>query len=450
MYFSWRSTGVSVLLLAAATGVAYVLRQLNIGDQNIIMIYILAVLGISRLTRGYAYGIVSSLLSVLLFNFFYTEPLYTFNAYAQGYPITFLIMLLVALITSALTARVKTQARLAVRREQRTETLYEINRKLLATRGTQNIVGLINENIVRLFDRSVVFYTDPDSPEDGAWRQAEGETANYLLREDEKAVAHWSYVNQKPAGTGTDTLMGARGFYMPVVSQGRALGVIGLSCEKGKLSQNSKYFLQLIVSQVAMALERQALSDAQRKATVASEKEQMRGNLLRAISHDLRTPLTGILGASSTVLENGDTLSRDEKIALLHNIMDDSGWLIRMVENLLSVTRISEGGASLNKSPEAVEEVISEAVGRIRQRFPDANIAVQVPSEVLIVPMDGILIEQVLINLIENAIRHCDAHTPIQVRTQKKDGQVLFEVEDGGGGIAGEDFPHLFEEFAIR
>ena len=242
--------------------------------------------------------------------------------------------------------------------------------------------------------------------------------------------------------------MGAGAFYMPVVSQGKSLGVIGLSCERGTPSTNSKFFLQLIVSQAAMALERQALSEAQRKATVASEKEKMRGNLLRAISHDLRTPLTGILGASSAILENAEALPENEKENLLQNIRDDSGWLIRMVENLLSVTKISDGVASLKKTPEAAEEIISESVSRIKQRFPDVNIEVHVPDDVIIIPMDGILIEQVLMNLMENAVKHNKNNAPITVQVLKKSDDILFEVKDFGRGIPAEDLPHLFDGLA--
>ena len=442
--FTWEDTVKSVLLLVLATGVSFALKYLRIGDQNFIMVYILSVLIISRITRGYVYGILSAAVSVLAFNFFFTDPFFTFNAYGPGYPITFVIMLLAALITSAMTVRVKTQAKLAVRREQRTEIMYEINRKLLATRGEENIVNLINEYIVRLIQRSVIFYTNPEGPEKGVLLKKEGEMANFLQRDDEKAVAQWCYINQKQAGAGTDTLMGAGAYYLPVVSQGKSLGVIGLSCENGNPSTNSKFFLQLIASQAAMALERQALSDAQRRATVATEKEKMRSNLLRAISHDLRTPLTGILGASSAILENGASLSEQEKEKLLRNIKDDSGWLIRMVENLLSVTRISEDGANLVKQPEVAEEIISESVSRIKQRFPGANITVRVPDEVLIIPMDGILIEQVLMNLIENAIKHNCENMPVSVRAEKDSAQVIFEVEDSGCGIPYSDLPHIF------
>ena len=440
------STLKSLAILLLATALSFLLRRLHIGDQNIIMVYILSVLIISRATEGYLYGVISSVLSVLLFNFFFVEPFYTFNALQPGYSVTFLIMLFVAIITSALTIRIKAEARLAVQKERRTEVLYEINKRLLSTRGLNNIVEMTNETLVNLFGRSVVFYTQ--SPETGVngtvLAAADDYDESVLHSPDEKAVAHWVFVNQKRAGAGTDTLMGASAFYMPLVSQGRVIAVWGISCKKAGLDHNYRLFLRMIASQVAMALERQRLSDEQRAILVESESEKMRGTLLRAISHDLRTPLAGILGASAAILENKDALSAETKESLIANIQDESQWLIRMVENLLSVTRLDENSSNLKKQPEAAEEVIADAVGRIRQRFPHRDITVSVPDDFLEVPMDGTLIVQVLINLVENAIKFSPEESSVQVTLQRKGENALFEVLDHGKGIPPEELPTLF------
>lgn len=193
-----------------------------------------------------------------------------------------------------------------------------------------------------------------------------------------------------------------------------------------------------------MALERQHLSDEQRNVIVASEKEKMRSTLLRAISHDLRTPLAGILGASSAIRENGSMLDESTRDSLVANIQEESQWLIRMVENLLSVTRISENASNLVKSPEAAEEVVGEAVSRIKQRFPQREILVRVPEEFLEVPMDGTLIVQVLINLLENAIKFSPNDSAVEIHLEKEEKSAKFAVLDRGRGISGEDFPYLF------
>jgi len=450
---SWGDTIIMFLLLIGATLISLGLRKLGINDRIIIMVYLLSVLIISRTTSGYFYGISSAVLCALTFNFLFIEPYYTFSIIQEGYLFTFLIMMMVALITSALTARIKTQVKLATERERRTEILYEINKKLLATRGMKNIVDLTNDYLINIFNRSSIIYTkDPAVEKIPFFKQSPNDPdSSYMTSDDEQAVAHWVFVNQKKAGCGTDTLMGAGAFYLPVISQKKVLGVIGISCANQKaLSQNSRFILRMLASQLAMALERQNLSDEQRNIQVESEKEKMRGNLLRAISHDLRTPLTGILGASSAILESGELLDKITRNKLIYGIKEDSQWLIRMVENLLSVTRINEGTMNVTKMPEAVEEIVSEAINRIKARMPDSEISVKVPDELLVVPMDGTLIEQVLINLIENAIKHSGKNTLVSVTVKKNNNDAVFEVSDNGYGIPESELPYIFDVISAK
>jgi two-component system sensor histidine kinase KdpD len=451
--FSWRDTLLTFLIITAATLFSIWLNKHGIGDQNVIMTYILSVLIISRITTGYAYGVIASALSVLTFSFFFVEPYFTFHAIQPGYPLTLLIMLLVALIMSALMARIKNQANNAVTREHKTEVLYDINKRLLITRGLEKIIQLLSDYISELFSRSVILYVeDPESGKKGYFRQSSKDPdSSFMLSPDEQAAAHWVFVNKKRAGAGTDTLMNTGAFYMPILSQGNVLGVLGISCANGiLLNHDDRSFLRMISSLAAMALERQRLSDKQRGMLVESEKEKMRSNLLRAVSHDLRTPLTGILGASSTILENGETLDRATHDKLISDIREDSQWLIRMVENLLSVTRINEGGMNVNKTPEAAEEIVAEAVGRVRARFKECRISVKVPEKLLIVPMDGTLIEQVIINLLENAVRNSESGSPIQVVVSRNFSYAIFEVIDNGRGISPQDFPYLFQGYNVN
>ncbi len=446
---SWSDTFKMLFALVLATLVSEVLLRLGIGDQNIIMVYLLAIVILSRITTGYLYGIIGSFFAVLMFNFFFMRPLYTFDTIQAGYPVTYGIMLIVALTTSALTVRIKNLAKQAVIREKHTEILYELNRKLLAAQNIQAILELSTNYMMRLFARSVVFYPkDPENESNAVFLQAEDEAkAGELLTESEKAVVHWVFHNGKAAGKSTDTLSGAAGYYMPVIAQGQVLGVIGLyvSREKDAISQEDRNFLRMIGSQIALALLKQKLSDEQNEILVAAEKEKMRGNLLRAVSHDLRTPLTGILGASSALLENETKLDGEMKTKLVRDIKEDSEWLIRMVENLLSVTRISDEEFTLKPENEAVEEIVGEAVERVRARFPGREINVQVPNEVIFVRMDGTLIEQVLINLMENALRHGGEAARVWVTTMLAKNEVQFTVKDDGKGIPPKKRTHLFD-----
>lgn len=446
LVFSTSDTIKTLGMLTVTTLLSFWLDAIGMSDENAIMAYLLCVLLVSRITTGYLYGIAASILSVLAYNYFFTEPIFTFETLSK-HPITLTIMLFVALITSTLTVRIKDQAKLAAERERRTDALYEINKNLLSTRGLENTVALTNDTIVKIFGRSTIFYTmDPSEAKGFCIACAPEETdASVFQSREEQSIAHWVFLNQKPAGAGTDTFAQARAFYLPVLSQGRVLGVLGLSCSAGTMDHGQLLFLRTIASQVAMALERQHLSNEQRRILVEAEKEKMRSNLLRAISHDLRTPLTGILGASSAILENEESFDGATRERLIRNIKEDSQWLIRMVENLLSVTRIKEGTMNVAKTPEAAEEIVAASVGRIRKRFAARSINVRVPADLLVVPMDGTLIVQVLINLLENAIKHSPESATIEVQVKKDGETAVFEVIDHGEGIAEEELSNLFK-----
>lgn len=347
--------------------------------------------------------------------------------------------------------RVKSQARDSIEKEHRMEVIYDLNKDLLRVKSINGIVAITNRYLAQTLERSIIFYTE--KPEQNQAYQVEVYNGNQeaqasLVSDSEIAVANWVFNNRKEAGFGSNTLMGASTYYFPLLSQGDTVAVIGVYClNERSLTHENLNFLKLISTQISLALERQHLANEQQEILLESEKEKMRGNLLRAISHDLRTPLTGILGASSAIIENKDKFTEPLKLQLLTDIKEDSEWLIRMVENLLSVTRIDEGTMKVNKVPEAVEEIAATAVRRIRKRFPQQEIQITVPEELLLVPMDGKLIEQVLINLMENAIRHSGKITPIMVNVLSKDKDVVFEVRDQGIGIKKERLNNLFNPF---
>lgn len=206
------------------------------------------------------------------------------------------------------------------------------------------------------------------------------------------------------------------------------------------------FSISSITSAITSNMKTQARVLAEReKMLMEAEKEKMRANLLRAISHDLRTPLTSIIGSSTVYLENGSSLPEVEKNALVRHILEDSNWLLNMVENLLSVTRINNETAKVTKTSEPVEEVLSEAMIRLKKRLPDANIHVRVPEEFLMVPMDAVLIEQVLINLLENAVVHAESTEPIECYVESLSDYAVFHVRDYGVGIPPEKLATIFD-----
>lgn len=284
---------ITFIILAVAASFCFLIQQFVPTDTHVPLIFVLAVLFVSRFTDGYLYGIVASMLAVVGVNFVFTYPYFEFNFTLTGYPLTFVTMLAVAISVSTLTTQIKRQE--AIRLEV--------------------------------------------------------------------------------------------------------------------------------------------------------EKEKMRGNLLRAVSHDIRTPLTSIVGSASAILDNNETISDENKLELINDIREEAQWLIRIVENLLSVTRINGESAKINTEVEAVEEVIGSAVLKFKKRFPDVKVEVDVPQEVLLVPMDAILIEQVLVNLLENAVIHgrTTSLITINVLVNHADKRVIITVEDDGEGIKESVLPTMFE-----
>lgn len=290
---------ITVSCLTAATALAFLFFYfVPSNGGNIALIYILALIIIVRFTDGYLPGVLSSLIAVICVNFLFTYPYFALNFTLSGYPITFLEMLAVTLLTSTMTTNMKQQAKLIAERDK-------------------------------------------------------------LLSE--------------------------------------------------------------------------------------AEKEKMRANLLRAVSHDLRTPLTGIIGASASYLENSDSLSDEKKNSIVTHIQEDAHWLLNMVENLLSVTRIYSQSSKIKKTDESVEEVVSAAMNRLKKRIPNASVSVTVPDDLLIIPMDAILIEQVLTNLLENAVIHSQSRRPILCYVEDNDKWVTFHVKDFGIGIAQDRLLHIFD-----
>lgn len=439
--FTWKDFYMTIGLLAIATILSEFGSYYHIGDQNLILIYILFVLLVARVTTGYLWAALSSIVSVLMFNWFFVDPLFSLTVYKQGYPLTLVFMLLVALLISNLMMQIKKQAFYAMKREHQLEILYELNKKYLVARNQKEILLTTAEYLSNMLDRQVVLYDEEDV------RNPVGAPIKGPLRSlEELAVANWVFVNQKEAGFGTDTLMGAKALYLPVLSNGVTLAVIGIEKNKeNPITDEVITFLELVATQLSLAIEQSNLTSERQQILFENEKERMRGNLLRAISHDLRTPLTGISGSVETILGDQDTvaLSAETKRKLLVGIKEDADWLIRMVENLLSVTRINEETMKVAKSKEAAEEVVSSAIQRIRKSYPESQIKVTLPDEFILVPMDSILIEQVLFNLIENAIRHSNSQSAILVAVSFNTKDIAFEIADKGKGLTDEQIKML-------
>ncbi|OBR92878.1 sensor protein KdpD [Clostridium ragsdalei P11] len=439
----------AVLILLIVTCVAMIFDYVGFSEANVIMIFILGVIIVYMQTTGYLMGIISSLVGVSIFNYLFVQPKRSFHFYDKNYLITFIMILIEAFVIGNLTNRIQRDADESYTREKRTQTLYRVTSKLLSAVGNSDVISIAIKYLSRLVDRTVVCYLSIDNKLSTpfVYYLDELKKDDSILNKDEAAVAYWSFLKGKEAGSGTDTFYRARGYYIPIKVQNKILGVIGVSCEKDFLSHDQKFIVETVTGQMAIALDREILVGQQEKSKVEIERERLRSNLLRSISHDLRSPLAGIKGAVSTIIENGKFIPEKTKEDLLNGIYDDTEWLISLVENLLSMTKFDEGNMKINKNLELVEEVVSEAVQRSSKYFKDHKIKVEVPKKLIMVPMDGNLIEQVLINLIQNAAKFSKKQSFIQIKVYESVDDVFFEVIDDGIGISDKILPHIFDRF---
>jgi len=442
------------VIMSFSIAISLVFRKIGIHESNMIIVFILGVLFVSRITVGYIYGILAAVFGVLSFNFLFTVPYYSFLAYRADYPVTFIIMLLAAIITSTLTSRVKSQARISLLRENRMLILYKINKSLLQAKNKKQVVEFCGGNLVDMFDRTIMIAIldagdKLQSPSD--YMISGKDSVNIFKSDVEKQAIEKCFTTGKSVGIKAEIYLDSIGHYHPIKGQSKILGIIGIAClEKITLSENEEILLYSVSSQIALAIEREDLYEKKRQINLETETERLRGNLLRSISHDLRTPLTGILGSVSTITDNYERLDNDTKKELLAIIYEDTSWLIHSVENILSMTRIDEGKLEIKKDIEVVEEIISESISRVKRFSGNHNIVIHVPDNMVVLFVDGLLIEQVLINLIDNAIKYTQDDSIIEVRVVEKEESVIFEVSDNGKGIPEKDLKAIFDRFYTK
>lgn len=439
----------SIALLAAATAIGFAFDALGFSEANIITVYILGVLLTSIVTTARWYSLASSLISVLVFNFFFTDPRLTFNVYDAGYPATFVIMFLAALITGRLAMQIKDHAAQAAHTAYRTKVMFDANQELQRASGKEEIISVTATQLVRLLGKEIVFYTEENGmlTEPRRFLAPDQIAPTDCVTENEKAVAAWTFKNNKRAGATTDTLSSAKCLYLAVRIQGHVYGVAGIVIDGPPLELEENSIVLSILGECAMALENERAETEKEQAAILAKNEQLRANLLRAISHDLRTPLTSISGNAGILLANDTAIPVEKRKQLYTNIYDDSLWLINLVENLLAVTRIEDGSMNLRLKPELMDEVIAEALRHVNRKGASHPITVTQSDELALAKMDARLIVQVVINIVDNAIKYTPEGSAIAIRTYVKDRQVVTEIADDGPGIPDEAKPRIFDMF---
>lgn len=449
--------GISIGILTLATIINIVFRRLDFEESNLIMVYVLAVMGISVMTKKRIYSLVCSVFSVLVFNFFFTVPYYSLKAYDSDYSVTFVIMGLTALITSSLAVRLKNHARNSAVVAYRTKTLLDTSQSLQQTSCKEEIMRVTAKQIIKLVKKDVVTYIVENGKllpaevslaprENGQWSAA-GNQAQIYKSENERTVALWVMNNNKHAGATTQTLSNAHCLYLAVRINQKVYGVIGIAVENENLDTFEKSIMLSILGECALALENDKNAKEKEEAAVIAKNEQLRANLLRAISHDLRTPLTSISGNASNFLSNGDSLDEKTKKQIFTDIYDDSMWLINLVENLLAITRLEDNHLKLNMTSELVADVVDEAFRHLNKKSVEHNITVQYENEFVLAKMDARLIVQVLINLLDNAIKYTQKDSDICVKVKEANKNVVISIADNGEGISDDMKPKIFDMF---
>ena len=432
--------GIAVLSLGVATALALAFRSMGITESSIVLLYLLSVV-IASVTAGRVYGIGASVVAVVLFNFLFTEPRFTFVVNDAQYLVTFPVMLVVAVITSELTARIRRQAEEAERREVLTKLLYESSRSLLGAQGQAEVVRSATRHLSSLIERPVACAFDGGGDEPiviGEITAADREALSGPVR---RVLGAHDGARPSPVST-----PGAVWTLVPVGVQGRTLAVIAVDTGGEAMPRATAESLRAVVVQLALALDREEMSRREEHARLEIERERLRANLLQSISHDLRSPLTAIVGSATTLL--ADQAPADEtRSELARSIRDDARWLTGLVENLLSLTRAEESAVRFQGVVEVLDDVLSSAIGRVDRIHETHRLRVDLGDEPVLVRMDSGLIEQLIINLLENALQHTPAGTTVDVRVRRDDGWVVMVVEDDGPGLSERVLEHAFERF---
>ncbi len=440
----WAQYGYALLAVTACTALAWAMFP-YFGLSNLIMVYLLGVIVVAtRYGRGPS--LMASVLSVAAFDFFFVPPYYTFAVSDTQYFVTFSVMLVVALVISSLAVRIRAQAESARDREQRIAALYAMSRELARTRGVQDLLAVATRHITEVFRAEAVALL-PDASRRLA--PGGGRDMPFAMDTSEMAVSQWVYEHGEVAGQGTDTLPGATGLYLPLLGSRGPVGVLGLRPQNPKSLRTPEQLHQLetFASQTALAIERARLAEEAEQAQVHAETERLRNSLLSSVSHDLRTPLASITGAASTLIEGETRLDPATRRDLLEALHEEADRLNRLVQNLLEMTRLEAGALVPHTAWHSVEEVVGAALGRFGKALAERAVTTSIPADLPLVPMDDVLIEQVLINLIDNAIKYTPAASPIEVSAEDVGAAVAVEVADRGPGLPPGEERLIFEKF---
>ena len=440
----------TVLILTVCTGLGFLIKAIGLANTNVVLIYILGVMAVALLTTGYLCSVLSSLLSVLIFNFFFTEPFYSLQS-SPDYFATFAVMFAAALLSSSLTSRIKTQSIQTANKAYQTEVLLSTSQLLQKAEDREAILNVVLQQLSRLLEHSVLCYDRKDGAlaEQPVLREVDGDGGfDQVYLAEERDAAEWVGRNGKHAGRTTRKYPQARCLYMSIRSESGVQAVVGIRADNApSIDEYRKNLMISILDECALAIEKDHMTREKQRMEESARQETLRANLLRAISHDLRTPLTSISGNAAILLEDTGDLDEGKKKELYDSIYDDAIWLNGLVENLLTITRTENGTMKLNIQPELVSDAIEEALRHLDRNAEKRKIVTDLQDDLLLAQMDSALIVQVLINLVNNAVKYTPEDAKITIGAKAEGNMALLWVEDEGQGIPEGTEDKVFDMF---
>jgi two-component system sensor histidine kinase KdpD len=434
---------LAALVVLAASLVSWAMGG-SFDKLNLAMVYLLGIVFVAtRYGRGPS--LLAVLLSVAAFDFFFVPPHLTFAVSDTQYLVSFAVMLVVGLLVSTLAARVREAAEFAQNRERRTQALFALSRELAGPLAPRELARIGARHVSDLLRSAAVLFL----PAHGRGLEPVGDAVPAFARDPhEHAVAQWTFDHRQAAGADTDTLPGGGALYEPLVSGDECLGILGIELLPSvrPLPPDQRELVRALGRQLAGPLERARLAESASAARLAAESERLRSTLLSSVSHDLRTPLAAITGAASGLLVEpppGPELRRE----LAATVLEEAERLNRLVGNLLDMTRLEAGTLEPKRDWHSLEEVVGGALARVERYAAGRRLAAEVATDLPLVPIDAVLVEQALVNLLENALRHGGPNGAVSVLARRDGDAARLEVRDEGPGFAPGDAERLFDKF---
>ena len=433
---------LGLLLVAAATGLSALIAP-HISPTNLVVIYLLSVV-VAALYLGRGPAIITSILGVMAFDYFFVPPHLTLAVSDSEYLLTFLGLLAVSLVISQLTAMVRGQAESVQRRETETVELYELGRDLTVAANLDAVAQAAISHVGQTFGREVAIFLPVNNS-----ARVYATSTGLTISDNDQAVATWAFEHGQVAGRHTETLPEASMRYQPLKTTQGVVGVLGVKPidPTRHLTREELRTLDAFANQIGLAVERASLAEQARQAEVLEITDKLQNALLNSISHDLRTPLVSITGALSSLADDQITLDESARRSLIETAGEEADRLNRLVGNLLDMTRLESGAMRVKKEAGDVQDLVGSALEELSGRIGNRSINIDIPDELPILQLDFVLIERVLVNVIDNALKYSPADTPIEIKAHTAGAFMEIDVADRGTGIPPEDLNRVFDKF---